>query len=89
MSATAIWSCIYVYVYTTVQVLRTEYLTRADFGQSNGVSVTSHQLRVTRFTTAMDESSYADALDAITFDEHTTCIHYYDSNQEREGVWDP
>lgn len=30
----------------------------------------------------MDESSYAAALDAITFDEYTTCIHYYDSSQE-------
>lgn len=39
------------------------------------------------FTIAMDESSYAAALDAITFDQHTTRIHYYDSNQEENGVW--
>lgn len=39
-------------------------------------------------TTAMDEFSYAEALDALTFNEHTTCIHYYDSNQEVQGERD-
>ena len=37
----------------------------------------------------MDQSSYAAALDAIAFDEHITCIHYYDSNQEGSGMWKP
>lgn len=35
----------------------------------------------------MDEYSYAEALDELTFDEHTHRIHYYDSNQEGEGGW--
>lgn len=39
-------------------------------------------------TTMMDESSYAEALDALHFDEHSTRMHCYDSNQEGKGVSD-